>query len=101
MTRRLIGAAVLATSAAALFTAGPAVAVSIALLAALLREHALRTGGERRLRAALAEMEGVARSAGEVRSVKIHPDSLADFRDLMFEDDDEEPTMARDLRVLH
>ena len=59
MTRRLISVAVavVGTAAAALYAAGPSTAVSVLLLAGLLREHALRSGGERRLRAAVGQAE--------------------------------------------
>lgn len=99
MTRRLLLAATAATSGAALLSGSPGTAVAVLLLAGWLREHALRTGSERRLRAAVAELEGVAKSAGDVPSVRLHPDALAEISDLIWEADDDAP--AGEARTLH
>ena len=72
MTRRLLAAAVAATSAAACYASGPTVAMTVLLLAGWLREHALRRGAETRLRAAAIEVE----AATEARVVRLHPDDL-------------------------
>lgn len=72
MTRRLLAAAVAATSVAACYASGPTVAMTVLLLAGWLREHALRRGVETRLRAAALDVE----AAAEARVVRLHPDDL-------------------------
>lgn len=60
MTRRLLLAATTDTAGAALLSGSPGTAVAavaVLLLASWLREHALRTGSERRLRSVVIEMK--------------------------------------------
>ena len=97
MTRPFLLAATLATSGAALLSGSPGTAVAVLLLAGWIREHALRTGTERRLRAAVAELEGVAQRAGDVPSVRLHQDAIDQITDILFDVDDEAPGETRTL----